>query len=318
MNSPYTYLAGPLLFSLASATPFDRSSAVMDDCTLDWGTGEAFEHRRKQTIWCWAEGRARYDKDWQCYDLNSQGPCEEGSRIVYMEGTVCPVTTCRRYTDLSGDLCTNGTISYQGKCANPKDPAACGLILGRRLEADPWGNYSCQCSSTHGFVELEGKCWPRYLQGPCKMGEQVAKNSEGEVVCREDTCTPPSGALLITDFYLGPGNVCFDLATIFSKLASANLAFTREEADLVEKDSKIVNSPHHGEIVDIRKTCAATHCTCKRLFEETGECEEPVTINIERFEEAFNILELVGLNFNSTVVEESIIEISESIIDDEL
>ena len=144
----------------------------------------------------------------------------------------------------------------------------------------------------------------------------MAKNSEGEAVCREDTCMQSSEALFVTDFYLGPGGVCFDLATIFLRLASGNLTFTTEEADLVEKDPKIVNSPHHGEIVDTRGTCAATHCTCKRLFEETGECEQPVQINTERFEETFNILELVGLHFNSTVVEESIIELTENLISD--
>ena len=145
----------------------------------------------------------------------------------------------------------------------------------------------------------------------------MAKNSEGEAVCREDTCMQSSEALFVTDFYLGPGGVCFDLATIFLRLASGNLTFTTEEADLVEKDPKIVNSPHHGEIVDTRGTCAATHCTCKKFFKETGECEEMHDIVDDRFEETFDMLKLIdGLNFNSTVVEEITIEISENIISD--
>ena len=315
MNSPHTYLA--LLLSLACAIPFDRSPVLMDDCSMDWGTGGPFQNRLRGWTHCWAEGRVLHDKDWQCYDLNSQGPCQEGERIVYIKDTVCPSTACRRYTDLSGDLCTDGTVSYQGECTNPKDPAACAVIPGRRLEADPWGNYSCLCSSTLGFVELEGKCWPRYLQGPCALGDQVTKNREGEAVCREDTCTPPSEALLATDFYLGPGNVCFDLATIFSRLASEDFTFTREETDLVEKDPKIVNSPHHGEIVDTRGACAATHCTCKRFFNETGECEVEVEIETERFEEIFDMRELIcGLHFNSTVIKEIINDISKNIISD--
>lgn len=314
MNSLHRYFAGPLLFVLANANPFDISPNMVDDCNWDWGDGEAFQNRLKQTKWCWEEGRVLHDKDWQCYDLHSQGPCKEGERIVYREDTVCPSTACRKYTDLSGNPCTNGTISYQGKCSDPKKPAACGEILGRRLEADPWGNYTCQCSSTLGFVEIEDKCWPRYLQGPCKEGSQVTKDRDGDGVCRKDTCAPPSEAPLVTDFYLGPGNVCHDLATIFSRLTSGKLIFTRDEAALVEKDPKVVKSPHHGAIVDTRGSCAATHCTCKRSFDENGECEEPVEINTERFEEAFNILELVGQHFNSTIVEESKIEISENII----
>ena len=316
MSSPLTNLVGPLLFSFTCATPFDRPPALLNECTLDWGTGKVFQNRVWGWRHCWTEGRVLHDKDWQCYDLNSQGPCQEGERIVYIKDTVCPSTECRRYTDLSGDLCNNGTVSYQGNCTNPRDPAVCGLILGHRLEANPWGDYFCQCSSTLGFVKLKGKCWPRYLQGPCALGEQVAKNREGKAVCREDTCTPPSEALLTTDFYLGPGNVCFDLATIFSRLASGNLMFTPEEAVLIEKDPKIVNSPHHGQVVDTRGTCAATHCTCKRFFMETGECEETVEIETGRLDETFDMLEIIRLNFNSTQVDEIITEIPGNIIND--
>lgn len=314
MTSLDVYLAGSLLLLLAQASPFDRDLDVNNECGLDWGAGQAFEHRLNQTRWCLEEGRVLHDKDWQCYDLHTQGPCQEGERIVFMRGTVCPTTKCRRHTDLLGELCTDGKVSHQGQCADPMDKDFCGVVPGRRLEADPWGNYSCKCSSVLGFVELEGKCWPRFLQGPCQNGDQVTRGDNGEVLCREDSCRPQDGEFLQTDFYLGPGDLCYDLVTIFSKLESENSSLTQEEQDLFRNDPKVVNSPHHGEFVDTRKTqCSGTFCTCKKSFDVTGECEEFVEIDDDRLDVTFNIQEILGLFWkNSSVVDKLKIEAFEN------
>ena len=76
----------------------------------------------------------------------------------------------------------------------------------------------------------------------------------------------------------------------------------------------MVNSPHHGEFVDTRNTeCSATHCTCKKSFDETGECQEIVEINNKRFDETFNFLEIIEQSWdNSSVVEEIMIDIETS------
>ena len=313
MTSLDVYLAGSLLLLLAKASPFDRDLDVNNECGLDWGAGQAFEHRLNQTRWCLEEGRVLHDKDWQCYDLHSQGPCQEGERIVFMMGTVCPTTTCRRHTDLLGELCTDGKVSHQGQCVDPIDKDFCGVVPGRRLEADPWGNYSCKCSSVLGFVELEGKCWPRFLQGPCQEGDQVTRGDNGEVVCREDSCRPQQGNFLQTDFYLGPGDLCYDLVTIFSKLESENSSLTQEEQDLFRNDPKVVNSPHHGEFVDTRKTqCSGTFCTCKKSFDVTGECEEFVEIDDNRLDVTFNLQEILGQSWNNSSVVGEIINAFEN------
>ena len=60
------------------------------------------------------------------------------------------------------------------QCADPGDAATCGIILGRRLVPDVYGDYSCQCDRGVGFVEYAGSCEAEYLQGPCEKGEQVA------------------------------------------------------------------------------------------------------------------------------------------------
>jgi len=259
-------------------------------------------HRVVRTQECWQKGMVLRDTDWLCYELNSQGPCGLGQRIVYTK-SVCPLTTCRLYKDDSNTPCSNNTISYRGNCVNPKDPAACGMVEGRRLVPDLFGEYSCQCSSQLGFLELEGKCWPRYLQGPCKQGHQVAKSSEGKGVCREDSCA----SLLEQPLFLGPRDICFQLHWIFSKffLPNATQIFTPEEMGLFEEDKRITNSSSI-EFSDpaLRLPCGATHCTCKNVARTTGDCLENVDIDPERFDEKFDFNSLIQLSFNSPTVNE--------------
>ena len=268
---------------------------------------------------CWQKGMVLRDTDWLCYELNSQGPCGLGQRIVYTKRcqpytshyeykpfcfpSVCPLTTCRLYKDDSNTPCSNNTISYRGNCVNPKDPAACGMVEGRRLVPDLFGEYSCQCSSQLGFLELEGKCWPRYLQGPCEQGHQVAKSSEGKGICREDSCA----SLLEQPLFLGPRDICFQLHWIFSKffLPNATQVFTPEEMGLFEEDKRITNSSSI-EFSDpaLRLPCGATHCTCKNVARTTGDCLENVDIDPERFDEKFDFNSLIQLSFNSPTVNE--------------
>ena len=93
---------------------------------------------------------------------------------------------------------------------------------------------------------------------------------------------------------------------MFSKLESENSSLTQEEQDLFRNDPKVVNSPHHGEFVDTRKTqCPSLFCTCKKSFDLTGECEEFVEIDDNRLDVTFNLQEILGQSWeNSSVVGE--------------
>jgi len=255
-------------------------------------------HRVVRTQECWQKGMVLRDTDWLCYDLNSQGPCGFDQRIVYTR-SICPLTTCRSYKDDSNTPCLNNTVSYQGNCVNPEDPASCGLVAGRRLAADIFGEYSCQCSSSLGFLELEGKCWPRYLQGPCNHAEQVAKNGDGKVVCREDSCS----SILDQPLLLGPGDICYQLGWIFHRflLPNATRLFTLEEMTLFEEDKRITSTSIGLSDPVLRVPCGATHCTCKNVARTTGDCLEGIDIDPSRFDEKFDFFALVS-SFNSPTV----------------
>ena len=214
--------------------------------------------------------------------------------------SLCPYTTCREYSDDKNTACSNNTISYQGKCLDPEDPASCGTVAGHRLVPNRFGEYSCQCASALGFLELDGKCWPRYLQGPCGHGYQVAKNNEGEVICRKDPCAQYTDQPLV----LGPSDICYQLRLIFSKFAVQDTArlYTAEETNLFEEDSRITNSSSI-QLSDpaLRVPCSAVHCTCKNVAKTTGACLEDADINPEIYDEEIDFFALIN-EFESPTV----------------
>jgi len=301
-----TLFASSILI-LVLGKPFTLSTekreqlGMLSDCERDWGhtSSKQYMHRVERTQECWQKGMVLRDTDFLCYKLNSQGPCGASQRIAYTK-SVCPLTTCRLMTDDSNTPCLNNTISYQGNCVDPEDPAVCGMVKGRRLVADLFGEYSCQCAASLGFLELEGKCWPRYLQGPCSQGNQVAKNSDGKVLCREDSCASLPGQPLV----LGPRDICYQLQWIFARflLPNATQLFTQEERALFEEDKRIKNSSSF-ELNDpaLRLPCGATHCTCKNVARTTGDCLEGVDIVPERFDEKVDFFALLT-EFNTPTV----------------
>ena len=117
------------LVALSVSLPFNAMPEDADDpCRSDWGAGEPFNIRMNQTAACWREAKVLYDKDWRCYELHSQGPCEEGERLVYKD-SICPVAACRSYTSSLGASCAPGTVSFDGECW---DPVKCGSVTGQR------------------------------------------------------------------------------------------------------------------------------------------------------------------------------------------
>jgi len=310
----FSFLRLTLVASSVLAKPFTltlekrEQLGMLSDCEHDWGptSSKQYMHRVVRTQECWQKGMVLRDTDWLCYKLNSQGPCGPNQRIVYTK-SVCPLTTCAL------NPCANNTVSYQGNCVDPEDPASCGIVEGRRLVADLFGEYSCQCASSLGFLELEGKCWPRYLQGPCSHGEQVAKSSDDKVLCREDSCASLLGQPLV----LGPRDICYQLSWIFSRflLPNATRLFTPEEKTLFEEDKRITNSSSF-ELSDpaLRLPCGATHCTCKNVARTTGDCLEGVDIVPERFDEEFDFFALLSSSFNSPTVNQIKEEINVGIL----
>ena len=301
------------LATVTSAAPFGEGfgPAPYDtNCVSDWGEGEVFEKRRERVRECWRREEVVQFLDFKCYSLHSQGPCGEGERIVYTTA-FCPTTTCRTYTGSSGTPCTAGTITYDGSCQDPDDSAVCGLVRGQRLLADIWGDYTCRCSSALGFLEVEGSCWPRYLQGPCGEGEQVARGQQGEGVCRPDPCVAFTTNTSKRGFFLGPGGVCHHLTYIYSKFAlpNATVLFTQDEISLVKGDARF-QKPWEDETALRVPNCSATHCTCKHKARTTGECLQIGVQDANRFDEEVDFLKEIDFLFTPTVVK----NISETIL----
>ena len=303
---------GPRL-TVTFAAPF-VPAPYDSDCHEDWGVGEVFEKRKERVEECWKRGKVVHFLNFKCYSLHSQGPCKEGERIVYTKA-VCPTTTCRIYTDSLGDSCPGTTVSFDGSCRDPTDPA-CGSVPGQRLMADIWGDYTCRCSSALGFLEVEGSCWPKYLQGPCGEGEQVARGQQGEGVCRPDQCvvlrnaqTTGNGptATRIHNFFLGPGDICYNLSFVTRKLAFPEL--TPAERLLISEDRRV--KMHNMFEVTLLDGCAATHCTCKHVTKLNGECIEEVEVDPHRFDLKYDFLEGIEFNVNEVekLKEEVIIEL---------
>ena len=298
---------GPRL-TVTFAAPF-VPAPYDSDCHEDWGVGEVFENRKERVEECWKRGKVVHFLNFKCYSLHSQGPCKEGERIVYTKA-VCPTTTCRIYTDSLGDSCPGTTVSFDGSCRDPTDPA-CGSVPGQRLMADIWGDYACRCSSALGFLEVEGSCWPRYLQGPCGEGEQVARGQQGEGVCRPDPCVAFTTNTSKRGFFLGPGGVCHHLTYIYSKFAlpNATVLFTQDEISLVKGDARF-QKPWEDETALRVPNCSATHCTCKHKARTTGECLQIGVQDANRFDEEVDFLKEIDFLFTPTVVK----NISETIL----
>ena len=296
-----------LLAAVTSATPLGEGfgPAPYDtNCQGDWGYGDLYKKKKERVEECWKRGEVVHFTDFKCYTLHSQGRCGAGERIVYTKA-ICPTTTCRTYTDSSDARCTADTVTYDGLCRDPSDPAVCESVRGRRLLADFWGDYTCSCSSALGFLEVEGSCWPRYLQGPCREGEQVARNHQGEGVCRPDPCVAVTNTTSKRGFFLGPGEVCHHLSFIYTKFAlpNATMLFTQEEISLVKGDARFQKPLE--EVTASRVPCAATHCTCKQLARTNGECLLNVIQDPNRFDENVDFLKNLGLLFEeSTLVKE--------------
>merc|ERR1712106_359288 len=116
----------------------------------------------KQTLACWSESEVLFyplpfQVKFTCDPLHSSSPCTNVSRLVFSNSD-CAETTCWPYKDSSGSPCSYPDISHEGECKYPGDATACGSILGRRLVPDLFGDYTCQCDRSIGFVEYSGSC----------------------------------------------------------------------------------------------------------------------------------------------------------------
>lgn len=272
----------------------------LDQCKDTWDT--TFRARVSGHWSCWSQGLVLDETSFDCYKLHSRGPCEEEARLVYHRNETCPRTWCRPYP------CPSPTVSTtNGSCVPPH--SVCVNQPGKRYEADLWGEYSCQCSASLGFLEMEGQCYPQYLQGPCQEGQHVVRGERGEGECRQDSCFD-----VVTkntsdkDWYQGPdGENCKSLIRLFFVRLVNSTSLTKEERMLYEKDPRYLRSSWCN--VNLLSVGSCTHCNCVsgEVSKETGDCIETVKVEHKKrmfsFEKLQMFLDTLESETNNSVIE---------------
>ena len=140
---------------------------------------------------CIKKGQVANYINFMCYDLNSEGGCGEGQRRVLIKGNNCAETKCINNKVNETIPCRDGEIAYEGKCLKDGDRNVCLKAgRGRALHADLYGGVSCDCAVHYGFLEMDGECYPEYLQGKCPEGKHVRRmdgSFKGE--CMKHSCS---------------------------------------------------------------------------------------------------------------------------------
>ena len=141
---------------------------------------------------CLRKGKITNLSTFDCYDVNSEGGCGEGERLVLIEGSECAETKCVDNRDQQQKPCRNGEIAFNGKCLRIGNKIGCMEEgQGRAVTADLYGGVSCECASHLGFFEVDGECHPEYLQGGCPEGQHVRRKGTFSGICTPHKC--PAG-----------------------------------------------------------------------------------------------------------------------------
>merc|ERR1712013_526186 len=120
------------------------------------------------------------DKEGECYEVGTQGPCEEGQVVSYEGGeSSCadPANVVNRIFDLTNDC----------QCYNRKASDVCGV--NEQLYDDIFGQGVCGCSPGHAIWEVDDACHPVHQQGPCEVGQLFVVGQDGRTECIQRNCT---------------------------------------------------------------------------------------------------------------------------------
>ena len=152
-----------------------------DECQL-----EEFRKRIKE---CFKNGMVVNRETFKCLEVNSKGGCGEGERLVLREDSDCKASKCLANKDREGNPCPEGSLAYKGSCKLRDSKTACkDAGLGKRLQADLYGEVSCRCAADLGYVDVDGECYHEYQRGPCNYGKQLVRDGTLGGKCRTDTC----------------------------------------------------------------------------------------------------------------------------------
>ena len=114
----------------------------------------------------------------KCGNLNYQNGCKLGMRRVLHVTNECVSTKC--ISNISGSgTCKTGEIPYNGRCHKIGSSKVCSeqydLIPKRILQADIFGNVSCNCLASNGFIQFGEDCYSESSLKPCNPAESSQK-----------------------------------------------------------------------------------------------------------------------------------------------
>merc|ERR1712038_358245 len=141
----------------------------------------------------------------QCYQLLTQGPCDEGEWFVLDEEVrfpkkdgkaealptaICKLKECDsvEIERINGTIWNITQVMFNGKCTPVTSSEECDgdhkVVL-----VNPFGEGECGCKdsftewNSEGEVEFsnEAKCHQEYLQGPCDSGHQLIPKEDVKI-----------------------------------------------------------------------------------------------------------------------------------------
>ena len=108
----------------------------------------------------------------KCQEPNFQNDCDIGMRQVISVNDKCITTQCIK-NSFGGEICKNGEVPYKGGCYKIGTSNVCAgpadFTPKRILEADIFGNVSCNCIESLGLVNYNGNCYPESSLTPCNQ-----------------------------------------------------------------------------------------------------------------------------------------------------
>jgi len=98
----------------------------------------------------------------KCHEANFQNDCKIGMRQVISVNDKCVTTKCIK-NSFGDQICKDGEVPYKDGCHKIGSSNICAgpddFTPKRILEADIFGNVSCNCIESLGLVNYNGNCY---------------------------------------------------------------------------------------------------------------------------------------------------------------
>jgi len=212
----------------------------------------------------------------ECNEPNFQNDCEIGMRQVISVDDKCVTTKCIK-NSFGGEICKNGEVPYKDGCYKIGSSNICAgpddFTPKRILEADIFGNVSCNCIKSQGLVNYDGNCYSESSLTSCsKYGSSqhqlIRFGAENKGECVPNRC----------NLYEDTGEIMWrrsDCKETKSKTEYINNCF-----DCKKFDENVMSCDTNLILKDDIVTCGNSLSTngvfdnCSEQSMTTGECGE--------------------------------------------